>query len=488
MARMPLFPIALALIVSLAALASLWVQHLQTGEAANLSVNDTSDNLVAGDGKCTLREAIVNANTDSDSTGGDCAAGNGADVINLPSGTYTLSIAGTSEDAAATGDLDIADDLTINGAGQATTIIDGNCLDRVFHISGSIVVNLSGVTVQHGDLFGFQFTGGGGILNHNGTLTITDSTINDNRISHAGGGIFNNSGVLTLSNSTISNNTSDVDGGGIFNHDGTLELVNTTVSGNRAVEGSGGIRNVSGTVALVNTTVNGNQAGDGPGGGIRNTSGMINLNNSTISGNTSDVAGGGISNRDGTVELVNSTVSGNRSLDSVDGSGGGISNRDGTVELLNTIVARNTATNSTDCDGTVDSMGHNLIGDVTDCNFVATTGDLVGAASSPIDPKLGDLQNNGGPTFTHALLSNSPAVDGGDNVPCPPTDQRGVSRPQGAACDIGAYEFAPPPGTVVEIDIEPGGVPTLSNATTGGRLYLSPFWPCYHSGSSVSDV
>ncbi len=105
--------IAIAAIISLATIATLWVLQPPAAEAANLSVNDTSDSLVAGDGKCTLREAIINANSDTDSTGGDCAAGSGVDVIALPMGTYTLAITGTGEDDAFTGDLDITDDLTI---------------------------------------------------------------------------------------------------------------------------------------------------------------------------------------------------------------------------------------------------------------------------------------------------------------------------------------------------------------------------------------
>jgi hypothetical protein len=154
------FPIALVLIASLAILFIFWVQRLQTVAAANLSVNDTSDSLVAGDGKCSLRETIINANTDSDTTGGDCAAGNGADIIGLPRGTYTLAIAGTGEDAALTGDLDITSGLTIVGAGQGTTVIDGNSVDRVIHILGSIVVNLSDVTIQNGELFSGPTTNG----------------------------------------------------------------------------------------------------------------------------------------------------------------------------------------------------------------------------------------------------------------------------------------------------------------------------------------
>jgi len=149
--------IVIAVVISLATVTTLWLVQPPAAEAANLSVNDTSDSLVAGDGKCTLREAIINANTDSDTTSGDCAAGSGADVIDLPMGTYTLSVTGSGEDASFTGDLDITDDLTITGAGWATTIIDGGGIDRVFHILSGATTEISGVTIRNGL---FTFSGG----------------------------------------------------------------------------------------------------------------------------------------------------------------------------------------------------------------------------------------------------------------------------------------------------------------------------------------
>ncbi len=197
-----------------------------------------------------------------------------------------------------------------------------------------------------------------------------------------------------------------------------------------------GVEN-SGTLTLLNTTVTGNTGtGGGYGAVVNNASGILTLLNSTVSGNTAR-SGSGIENA-GSVTLLNSTVSGNSA-----GSGGGLSNLLGTVVAKNTIIADNTGGN---CTGAISSQGHNLDSDGS-CGF-AGPGDLSG-----VDPKLGPLGNNGGPTQTQALLPGSPAIDAGDNVGCPPTDQRGVTRPQDGrgtgtpVCDIGAYEvpFVPPP-------------------------------------------
>ena len=167
---------------------------------------------------------------------------------------------------------------------------------------------------------------------------------------------------------------------------------------------------------------------------------MLTLTSSTVSGNFGR-EGGGIWNRvDATLTLTDSTVSGNTA--SIDG--GGINNSfSGTGELANSIIAGNGAPTGPDCTGSPTSVGHNLIGTNDGCNFTRATGDLVN-----VDPKLGPLADNGGPTFTHALLPGSPAIDAGDRASCRGTDQRGVARPVDGdgdgdgipVCDIGAFE------------------------------------------------
>lgn len=136
-----------------------------------------------------------------------CTAGSGTDTIAVPAGTYTLTIAGTAEDAAATGDLDLSSKLTITGAGPATTIIDGNQLDRVFDVLSDAEVTIAGLTIQNGQPIVVEQPGGG-ILN-NGTLALNNVIVQDNRTTGDGGGIANN-GRLTISSSTIRRNLQEV--------------------------------------------------------------------------------------------------------------------------------------------------------------------------------------------------------------------------------------------------------------------------------------
>jgi Ca2+-binding RTX toxin-like protein len=158
----------------------------------------------------------------------------------------------------------------------------------------------------------------------------------------------------------------------------------------------------------------------------------------------------------GSATISNSTISGNRADVSGSGDGGGISNV-GTVTLRNTILAGNTVGAGgigPDCESSVNSDGHNLIGNNAGCAVVGGGGDQIGTSGSPIDPRLGALTNNGGPTDTRALLTGSPAIDGGKpgggTGACETTDQRGLARTLGGSrCDIGAYELVRCQGTTV---------------------------------------
>src|SRR3989338_3055741 len=364
--------------------------------AATFTVTKTADtNDGVCDADCSLREAIGAAN-----------ALPGADVITLPAGTYTISIGGTGEDLNATGYLDITGDLTISGAGDTSTIIDGGAIDRVLTVFPGATVFIDSVTVRNGNP-GAGF-GAGGILNV-GTLTLTKSTVTDN--------------------------TGDDFGGGLYNT-GTLTLIDTTVSDN---------------ILLGSNT-------SGRGGGIYNLDLTATITNSTVSGNTA-LNGGGIFNRFGTVNLVSSTISGNTATS----NGGGIWNFGGTTSLKNTIVSGNTApTTSDDCAGTITSLGHNIASDAS-CAF-AGAGDI-----NSTDPLLGPLADNGGPTMTHALLSGSPAIDAVPLAFCTvTTDQRGVPRPQGPGCDIGAFEVevCPLPPLTGSITIRVCNSGTIGNTTT----------------------
>jgi hypothetical protein len=371
------------------------------------------------------------------------------DTISIGPGTYLENIT-------------VGKDLTILGAGADSTIVDGSQdSNPPLVITFATHADVSGIAIMHG--FGDP---GGGVRN-SGTLTITDSIVKNNQSTN-GGGIYND-GTLTIANSTVQDNFSEDYAGGIRNQ-GTLTILNSTIrqnkghaggggivntsiltvnmsaiSGNTAYDGSGGglLLFASGSTLISHSTISGNNASD-MGGGIFKTGGILTIVNSTISGNSTPDSGGGIMNI-GTIILTNSTISSNTAQDPYQpayGYGGGIVST-GTLNVTNTIIAKNIAPTTPNCSNVLTSYGHNLE-DGNSCGFTGP-GDLINT-----DPLLGPLQNNGGPTLTHALQPGSPAIDAGDTAACtaPPVnglDQRGEIRPQGMACDIGAYESGPPP-------------------------------------------
>jgi hypothetical protein len=369
--------------------------------------------------------------------------------------------------------LMIADGGVIGDSGAGGGI--ANNTTGALTITGSTV---SGNTVTA--------TGGGGlacgagIYNNfcTGTLTITNSTIGGNTVTATGngglafaGGIYNNGGAVIVTNSAISgNNTASINGrssggAGIYSYGGPLTITNSTISGNTittfgAAFGAG-IAGNTGIWTIVNSTIAGNTATStgniALGAGILCDNSGLTITNSTISGNTaegySSAQGGGVYNYGiGIVTITNGTISGNTTTSTHStADGGGIFNHSNTVNALNTIVAGNTAaTSGPDLRGSFTSQGHNLIGKGdSSTGFVnGVNGDQVGSIASPLDPKLGPLQNNGGLTLTMALLTGSSAINAGDDsVTGNPldlaTDQRGAGFPRkvGTHVDIGAFEF-----------------------------------------------
>jgi hypothetical protein len=271
----------------------------------------------------------------------------------------------------------------------------------------------------------------------NGKLTLERVTIRGGKSNARGGGIFVFGGELLVINCRVSNNRS-ARGGGISNGSvGTV--INSVVTDNEATTDGGGILNEAfGTLILLNSTISNNlnsTLGLG-GGGIRNKGGIMTLTNTTLSGNVTVGSGGAIFNDfdrgfNAETTLINTTLTANRAAR---GSGFAVSfdaTMPGHSELKNSIVAENPGG---DCLGPFVSLGHNLDRDGS-CRL-NQPGDFSG-----LNPLLGPLQSNGGPTFTHALLAGSPAINAGALLGCPASDQRGAIRPTGAACDIGAFEF-----------------------------------------------
>ncbi|GET43525.1 DUF4347 domain-containing protein [Microseira wollei] len=400
----------------------------------------------------SLRQAIVNANASAGANtitfGGSVFTDATPDVITLTTGQLTLS-----------------DNTTILGTGANNLTISGNNASRVLEINSGVTATLQDLTIANGNA---GLAEGGGI-NNQGNLTLNNSSLNSN-YAHtqgaaiwnnsiltvnnskfqgnstdtyngpggggAGGGIFNSGGTVTVNNSTFTE-AAVRDGGGIFNHNGGNLTVNSSTFSNSQSNGGGGIFNALGTATINNSTISGNRA-YGWGAGLWNAPGStMTLSNSTVSGNSSGVGGGGIWNEGGNLTVGNSTVTGN----SAGYYGGGIWSN-AVVNVSNSIVAGNSASLGAEVNnagGSFTSLGYNLVGQNGNgggFSTVATDIVLPGAIGTAIQP----LANNGGPTQTHALVAGSPAVNAGNNVGAPATDQRGSSRIVGGNIDIGAVE------------------------------------------------
>jgi predicted outer membrane repeat protein len=487
----------------------------------------------------------------------------GADIITLGAATYTLSRSTPLEDLAASGDLDISDDLTFNGLTEASTIIDGNGTDRILHIIGAdISVTLNNLTLKNGNP-----SGNGGAIYNEGALTLDHVTLDTNTGSR--GGAVYSTGPLAISNSTVQKNTANNNGGGIHvlssnvvvdastftnnqstsglggglsiglgsgarystiitnatfsgnsaRYGGGLESLATTyisgstfqnnqatnayggaidagapfyvsesiIDGNSSANSGGGIATSGSVFVLATSMVSNNTAPRGGGIYVHTSATQLSAIDSTIKDNSASLYGGGLYHTPSTgykadirgtlfdgntatyfggaiystrgMDITNSTLSGNNVTATVGtrqgggiylagasatetvalehvtvadngstGTGDNLAQVTGILQLHNSIVAN--PVNGNNCDGAIATAGYNLYSSGT-CFPTPSNGDISG------DPLLLALADNGGPTFTRALDTGSPARDS-SSPNCAALDQRGF--PRDGTCDMGAFE------------------------------------------------
>lgn len=336
-------------------------------------------------------------------------------------------------------------DATIQAAGAGSVI----------SVSAGVSATLSGLTIKNGnaaDGGGIRNEGtliasnvvvtgnvasstGGGIYNA-GTLTMTNGKIAGNQVASGGvaGGGVENTGVLFLSDTVIEHNRGGLYGGGIENFGGRANLIRVIIRKNEAASGAG-IENGSGSVLIAEASAIVENAGSTQGGGINNSSALV-LRNVTLSGNSLLAGpGAGLQNASGGsaslsfVSIVSNTI---RNTSAADASG--LSAVGSTVALTATVIAHNAARNCyAGSGGVFQSFNYNISSDAH-CGFLTQPQD-----ASNVNPKLAPLKFGGG-TYTHMPLQGSPLLDVVDSAACLTADQRGVARPQGAKCDVGAYE------------------------------------------------
>ena len=375
------------------------------------------------------------------------------------------------------GELSIDKNLTIQGFDNGQLIIDGNNKSRVFNINNnldqSVDVTLENLTITDGNA-GNQ--NGGGIRNEenltindsiitsNSATTINNTVVSNNSAKDGGGGIYHESntfggnapGSLILNASSVTSNSTDGYGGGVYNDFGGIDIDSSTIDQNTASDSGGGIYQADGAMKIDDSTISNNQADSGGGfysSGFDSDSTFIN---STISGNTATVNGGGIfiSTEYGYHTVTSSTITNN----SAPKGGGVYRGYSGETNITSSIIAGNVDNNDADGAGII-SGGNNLIGNGDSApDFVNLfKGDLVGTANKTIDPQLGELKDNGGNTFTHALLPKSLAINTGSNPNKLTTDQRGLERSV-LQTDIGAYEVQPGSIDTANLEIIDGGL------------------------------
>jgi len=462
------------------------------GETINFSLPDDSTITL------TSAELAINKSLTITGPGADLLTVQRSTAVGTPSfrilhfsGVSDITISGLTISNGSTGASDGGGMLNDSGgtvnitdctfSGNSTTSGNGGCLSNTGTMAvantiftanssttgdGGAIDNEGNLDVTDSTVMGNSSTSGdGGGVSNNGSMTLTGCNVSDNQATDSGNGagLFN-FGPVTITGCTFGNNvaTGGGNGGALYDVDVSTSTDTTFIGNSTAGGGNGGGVYGTDTTTLNNCTVRDNVAGDGGnGGGVYNVE-TTDLTNCTISGNSTvdGGSGGGIDNDGGMMNLTNCTISNNSTTGG--GNGGGMANFGNTL-VMNTIVALNsTDATGPDAAGDFVSQGFNLIGQIDGSTGFTNgvNGDQAGTTAAPLDPLLGALQNNGGPTFTQALLFGSPAIDQGAAATDPntgnpiTTDQRGFTRPVdrpnvanaagGDGSDIGAFEVQTP--------------------------------------------
>ncbi len=488
----------------------------QVEAKTTIIVNDMS-NIVADDGRCTLIEAIRAANTDTSSgvMTGECLAGTGADTIQLSATNYQLTTVNNTVDGA-NGLPSITSTIIIEGNGATIERASSAPPFRLFHIQQTGNLTLKAVTLRNG----FSFVAGslqaGGAIFNRGTLQLEGSAFvghsvlgeagkNGSAVGGGGGGggsaglggaIFNDTtGTTTILNSTFSGNQAlggpggrglpsggilsgnggngggPGGSGGVFGFPGANGAFGGGGGGGSATReagsagGQGGYGSGGGGGGATN---NGGLGGPGGLGGFAGGAGGQSATAAGAGGGGGAGLGGAIFNNGGTVTIKHATFAQNQAQGGTGGlgasgtangrqgagTGGAIYNHNGTLTIQNSILAENGSANCGQDGNGLISKGHNLVSDTSCREIFMATGDIINTGA-----QLGALQDNGGPSLSHAIALTSPARDGvKDSQFCTTRfDQRDRPRPQGNLCDIGAYELGF--GTIIINSVVVGAPP-----------------------------
>jgi CSLREA domain-containing protein len=469
-----------------------------TGDGDDAFPGDGQCETAVGNGVCTLRAAIEEANAHAGTDGiyfsipsSDPGYSNGTWTIRpktaLPNVADSVNISGPGASQLVVFPyytsyrcfkVTTTGTVTFSGLKMYEGVVQNDFGGGVYNASTG-TVNINNCILSNNESFGSS-AGGGAVYNATtGTVNINNSLITRSYVQNQGGAIYNNTGTVTISNSTLTENYtghppsgySSARGGAVFSYLGSLNVVNSTFSYNTSGDG-GAIYSSGSTTTISGSTLNANFADtsglEQGGGGIFIEGGTTNVVNSTLSGNgvlTFYGGGGGAILADGgTLNLTNSTVANNSVFGRETEGGGGVLSY-ARVNVKSTIIASNSAQGSPgysptgpgpDVQGIVSSSGFNLIGKKDGSTGFTLATDRKGTVASPLNPKLDPkgLRSNGGPTQTIALVSGSPAIDKGTSAGLTgtlTTDQRGFARtvdnsgianPTGGdGTDIGAYEF-----------------------------------------------